>query len=121
MLTPWMDILGLPVVVISIHLLRTNLSASPLLALLNFLSAISASLIQLCYNLFHFTKEPRSNSLIKKRQAPLVSLYNISTLVVTYYLALVYSSSPLPPSQAVTFSFLQFLTSLITISSPLLI
>ena len=92
LLIPWLDIFSLPMIAISIYLLLLNLPENPLLAIFNVLSVVSVSIIQVFYNLFHYTKEPRSNNLFKKRQASIVCFANLSTLAMTYYLAAAYSS-----------------------------
>lgn len=115
---PWLDILSLPIIAISIHLLLLNLPENPLLAIFNVLSVVSVSVIQVFYELFHFTKEPLSNNLFKKRQAIIIYFTNLSTLAITYYLSVAYSSShSFSPSQQIIFGLVQFLTSLMTMST----
>jgi hypothetical protein len=53
---PWLDIFSLPIITINIQLLTINLDQNAALAVFNLVSVVSISIIQIFYNLFHFTK-----------------------------------------------------------------
>jgi hypothetical protein len=116
---PWLDILSLPIVAVSIQLLKLNLQQEVALVAFNVLSLLAISLIHVFYNLFHFTKEPRSNNLFKKREAQTVTFCSIATLAITYYLAAAFfPQQQLSNTQATVLSLFQLLVSLLKISMP---
>ncbi len=64
---PWVDIFAFSVVSVQILLLITNTKNNFFLVVLNIFTIISVSFIHIFYNLFNFTKQPRSKNLFKKR------------------------------------------------------
>jgi hypothetical protein len=117
MLAPWLDIFAMLIVTVNIQLLLINFEKDPALAAFNILSIIAISLIQIFYNLFNFTKEPRSDNLFKKRESQVVTFCNIAMLFLSYYLAVTFFRNEVfPKGEALIFSFLQFAASMLKIS-----
>lgn len=87
LVVPWLDIFALMIVTVSMQLLLINMRENLALVPLNILSIISITVVQIFYNLFNFSKEPRSNNLLQVREAQIVTLCNIAGLVLTLYLA----------------------------------
>lgn len=115
---PWIDIFSLLILTISFQLLLINLKENVMLIAFNIITIISITFIEIFYNLFNFTKEPRSSNFFKKREAPVVSLVNICTLFLCYYLSIsFFSQQTISKDKAVIYSFIQFLLSLATISN----
>lgn len=64
---PWVDVLALLIITISLQLLSANIGSNKWLLPFNLLAVIGASIITVAYSLFNFTKEPRTKSLLKRR------------------------------------------------------
>lgn len=92
---PWIDVFSFGLVSIQISFLMTNMNTNFFLASLNIFTIIALSFIHIFYNLFNFTKEPRSKNLFKKREARIVSLSNIIILFLIIYISIRYFSGPL--------------------------
>lgn len=106
------------IVTVNMQLLLINIRENLALIPLNILSIISISLVQIFYNLFNFTKEPRSNNLFQVREAHVVTLCNILGLVLAYYLAYsFFANGAFPNSEVIVISLVQFLASLIKMST----
>lgn len=115
---PWIDIFSMLILTISFQLLLINLRENLILIPFNVATIVAISLIQIFYNLFNFTKEPRSSNFFKKREAPVISLCNIFTLFFCYYLSIsFFSQHAISKEKAIVYSFIQFLLSLATISN----
>ena len=68
--------------------------------------------------MFNFTKEPRSNNLFQVREAQIVTVCNITGLVLTYYLAYrFFANGPFPNGEVIVISLVQFIAALIKIST----
>lgn len=118
LLVPWLDIFALMIVTVNMQLMLINMRENLALVPLNILSIISISLIQIFYNLFNFSKEPRSNNLLQVREAQIVTLCNIVGLVLTLYLAFgFFANGPFPNSEVIVISLLQFIAALMKIST----
>lgn len=122
LLVPWLDIFAMLIITISMQLLLVNIRESMALIPLNILSIISISVVQIFYNLFNFTKEPKSNNLFQVREAQIVTFCNIVQLMLTYYLAYnFFINGHFQKSEVIVIGLVQFGVSLIKISTYILI
>jgi len=66
-LIPWLDIFSLGVTTICIRLAIVNSGGNVALGICNIVSVIIVCLIQILYNLFNFTKSPRTSNYFQRR------------------------------------------------------
>jgi len=64
---PWLDALSLSIVIITINLIFVNISNNIALVICNIISLIVVTAIQVVYNIFYFTKSPRTKNFYDRR------------------------------------------------------
>jgi hypothetical protein len=114
---PWLDVCAFLIITVSLQLLRVNAREQLWLVGFNVVAVVVASLVACFHSLFNFTKEPRSNSLLKRREARAVAFCDLAGLLLCYYLASAHTPGELPGQLNLIFSFIQVCLSLVKIST----
>jgi hypothetical protein len=62
-ITPWLNAISLCLTIANIHLAAINFTQNIILAICNLISLLLLTAMQLAYNMFYFTKSPRTHNL----------------------------------------------------------
>jgi hypothetical protein len=116
-IVPWVDVCALLIIAISLQLLRVNARENIWLVAFNVLAVVCASALTVFYSLFNFSKEPRSNNLLKRREARVATFCDCVSLLLCYYLASAQSPGRLSNELSLIFSLIQLCLSVVKIST----